>query len=300
MITGIAVGCLAKVIYDMNESDKINERAQTKSLKAMNRLAEANLLAQQQIEAAKLSILRLANRKRGILTSSMKSFLDIYEKIKVINFTEGEGIKELSDFTIDIRQELNYQISVASVPMTEKEAMASLFSMALLGSGVSPLAQTAPCMATGVVAGPVGRIAAASMVVSASIKQDANKNLHMASAISKQANVISEQAKTISIAYDAVSQRADRITDVLTKLNVLFVKILQITKESIDKNGSDKTRYTLDERKKLAVCVNLAGAIKDILDTPLLNEKGDITLKSLEAIQTGEEYIGKINAVLMS
>ena len=49
-------------------------------------------------EKTEKSLIRLANRKKGILSTSIKNFIDLYSQIMKINFKEGEGIKELSYF----------------------------------------------------------------------------------------------------------------------------------------------------------------------------------------------------------
>ena len=80
-----AIG-VGKMIYDMYQSDKMDEMALNKSLKSMNRMEEAKAAQRVKKEDAKQSMLRLGNRKRGILGSSMKQFVEVYGQIKKINF----------------------------------------------------------------------------------------------------------------------------------------------------------------------------------------------------------------------
>ena len=131
--------------------------------------------------------------------------------------------------------------------------------------------------------------------ISALVKKDSQRNLDMAQARAKQARVIAEQANTVGLAYEAITERSNQITDVLTKLNLLFVKSLANTERIISERGMDKLNYSLSDRENLAVCMNLAAAVKNMIDTPLLDETGEITAKALEAIKIGQEHIQRIN-----
>lgn len=262
----ISVG---KVIYNMYQSDKMDEMALNKSLKSMNRMEEAKAAQRVKREDAKQSMLRLGNRKKGILGSSMKRFIEVYEQIKEINFIEKDGSMELKYLPAVWESEIISQVSYASAPMTDGEIVTSMVVNGFfwgIGGGVSAL-----------------------------IKKDSERNLEMAQARAKQARIIAEQANTVSLAYEAIIERSNQITDVLTKLNLLFVKSLANTENIISERGADKTKYSFSDRENLAVCINLASAVKKIIDTPLLDETGEIAAKSLEAIRIGQEYIQKIN-----
>lgn len=88
------------------------------------------------------------------------------------------------------------------------------------------------------------------------------------------------------------------MTDILTKLNILFYKGIQESERIIERNGYDKYKYTEDERKSLAVCINMAGAVKGILDAPIIDKNGEITQKSLEAISKGEKCLQLLDAAM--
>lgn len=134
----IGVGAAATTIYNLYQGDKITEQAKTKSLKAINRALEENVRAQQQTDRAKTSMLRLANRKKAILMTTIPRFLGLYEKLIKINFIEGEGIKELSDFPATLAEEMQIQIKAVGQIMTDAEATAYL--VAVGASGFATLA----------------------------------------------------------------------------------------------------------------------------------------------------------------
>ena len=268
-ITGaIVAGVLGKVVNDFHQSDKLSSQASEKNLKSMNQIEEAKAAQRLKQEEARQAMIRLGNRKKGILSSSMKKFLDIYEQLKKINFSVTDGISELSNLPSTLTEEISNRISYVSTPMTEGELMSTFIFNSLIW---------------GVAGG-----------ISASIKKDSQRNLDIAQARAKQARAITEQANTIGLAYEAVFERANRITDVLTQLNLLFVKCLSNTQDIIEKNGANKNNYSLRERESLAVCINLAKAVKLMIDTPLLDKSGRITNQSLKAIESGQNYLKKI------
>jgi hypothetical protein len=269
-ITGaIVAGVLGKVVNDFRQSDKLSSQASEKNLKSMNQIEEARAAQRLKQEEARQAMIRLGNRKKGILSSSMKKFLGVYEQLKKINFVVTDGIAELSNLPSTLTEELSGQILYVSTHMTEKELISTFVFNSLIW---------------GVAGG-----------ISTSIKKDSQRKLDMAQARAKQARAIAEQTTTIGLAYEAVFERANRITDVLTKLNLLFLKSLSNTQDIIEKNGTDKNNYSLQERESLAICINLAKAVKSIIDTPLLDESGKITIQSLKAIENGQNYLQKIN-----
>lgn len=269
IIGGVILG---KVIYDMHKSDQLNEQAERKQHRALKRIAEARANQEQTIEIMEKAILRLTNRKNAVLVSTMDSFLTLYEKIIRINFTESEGIRELGNFTPAVASEMQMQIStIRNLPNT-------------------------PTVTKNVVIGYlIGGLAGA---VTSSIVDDSKRNLDQARIQSRQADAIVAQAQTVGLAYQGITERVNRMTDVLTKLNLLFYKGIQESEQLIKKNGSDKRKYTENERQTLAACINVAGAVKGILDTPIIDRDGELTKKSLEAIACGEKCLQAIDAVI--
>jgi len=269
MLTGGMILVAGKAVYDMNKSIKLDEQAEKKSMKAFGKIADAQITQKEAEESMNNAVLRLANRKKAVLSTSMNDFLNVYEKLMKINFTESEGIRELGDFSPAIAKELHTQISMVK-NMPKMPAITKNVVVGYLIGGV------------------VGAI-------TSSVVNDSQRNLDLARIQSRQADVIAQQAQGISLAYQAVTERASLMTDVLTKLNVLFVKGIKYTSALIEARGLDKRSYSLEERRSLAACVNLAGAVKDILDVPIIDRDGEITKKSLETIQFGEQCLQAID-----
>jgi hypothetical protein len=262
LLEGFIVG---KLIYDVNKTIKIDEQTQKKYTKAYERRIAAERLKHEKHIQVDNSLRRVANRKKAILSTSMPDFLDIYEKIMKINFVPGDGILELDKNIMapaEISQIRGMTVTAIS-PMTDKELVISYLLKGLGGAMVD----------------------------------DSKRNLAMASSQMKVSNVIYSQAETYAVASDAIIERSNRIATLLARMDLLFFKSIQTSNEVIIKNGFSRKKYTSDDRKVLMTCINLADAIKKILDAPLIDENGKITQESFEALQVGNEYLQELEAV---
>lgn len=278
----IGVAATAKVLHDMSESNRLDSRASEKVLKALNTKIDAEFAANQMKNQADEVVKKLAQRKKAILSTSMKNFLDVFQKIKKIHFVEGEGIQELEFFSPSVIEETRLAVSISKKVTSDTEAVAAL---ALMGAtaGTALIIGANPLIATA--------------VLTHSIKKDSEENYRQARAFVKMADVATSHAETVAVVYQGVIERANSIAQVLSKLNLLFLKSIKNISEIIEKNGEDKYLYTKKEREELATCVNIASTIKKILDTPLLDNKGKISNESLEAINIGNEFIQELNSL---
>lgn len=260
-------------ILDMIRADKYNAEADKINIKALNNLSNAERELYDQQSKTLKSMEKLANRKRGILLTSIDEFIQVYEKIMTINFTESDGIKQLND--------ANY----SSVAISELRTM-------VVTSGYSmDTSQTISTFLVGTITG--GLIGGFSNIIA----KEAELNVVAAKMRKKQAAVASSQAETIKVALDAIYQRSERLAKLLAQMNLLFRKSIQNTSYIVDKNGRDRLNYSIDEKQGIRNCLNFADAVKKVLDAPLIDEEGDLTKKSIEAIQAGEEFLSQISSI---
>lgn len=272
MLGGIMAGVtVAKMVSDMKKSDEINERAQKKRVQAMRTLSDAENDRRCEEEKMHQAILKLATRKKGILTTSIERFIDVYGKIKQIKFNDSDGIRELDTFSPSCCNDMKNQIifiqqkDLSSDVVFTKNVVVNLLFLGL------PAA------------------------ITTSIVNEAQNELNMASSKLKQARVLAEQQKIYSLSYQAISERADRMKEILTALNVLFVKSLNNTEEIIEKKGNDRKRYETTDIMQIGTCLNLAKAVKDILDAPILDQEGELAKESMAAIERGNQCVIEMN-----
>lgn len=193
----------------------------------------------------------------------MAEFLELYEKIKKIEFTNGEGIVELFDNSkknISI-VEVEKMISVVKQPMSESEIV-----LGFVFKGISGL-----------------------------MVEDSKRDLYIANIRVKQSNLIYSQAETLGVVFNGIIERSERIANLLAKLNLLFRESIKVTIEIIKNKGNSYKQYDSEDRKKLMNCMNLAFTIKQILDAPILDDNYEIAEESKKALCLGEEYLQKIS-----
>ena len=262
-------------ILDMIRADKYNSRADSINIKAFNKLAKTQELQREKQIKTSQSIIKLANRKKGIISTSINDFINLYERIMKVNFTETDGIREVYKLnnSVEVIDEMKLMISTAAQVLTEKDAvntfLVGFFKFGGLVGGVSNI-----------------------------ISKEAELNECAARMRKKQISVIESQIETINTSLEAIYERAERISVILAKINILFRKSIEVTSKIIDKNGDDRLKYSKEEKEYIRNCMNFADAVKKILDTPLFDENGELTIQSKEAIDSGEEFLNRINSII--
>ena len=113
-----------------------------------------------------------------------------------------------------------------------------------------------------------------------------------------QSNVIYSQTQSIGEVYDAIVGRADRISNLLMAMNALFVKSIVETERIIKAYGLNVRNYSEYDEGVLMICVNIAEAIADIINVPVVDESGALCGSAIEMIETGEHYIEKTNRLI--
>lgn len=244
----------------------IDEKALNTIMRSHDVHADAVTMYETTLQKANISLAKLVNRKKAILSGRMNDFLSVYQQIREINFNPGEGIIELFEDQLFVDRTEGIQEMVASSmkPMSEKE----LFVTYLIS--------------------PVGMAGA--------ILKEAKRNEKMAKSQLREAFVLSDQANLIGIALDAITQRADQFSEMLAKFGVLFEAYIDKTNQIISKNGTERKNYSKGEREVLMNCVNFAVAVKAILDIPILGKDGNVTQEAIAAIEDGEKRLIEFKA----
>ena len=104
------------------------------------------------------------------------------------------------------------------------------------------------------------------------------------------------QAETAAVSLEAIADGADKISDLLSKLNALFMQSINYTNDIIDERGFDRSNYDAEDRKALMTCMNIAKTIKEIIDSPVIDGDNNISKESKRVIKIGNAYIKELNA----
>ena len=302
-------GKTAKAIGDNSKAKQINDEANQSVEQATEELNR------QRTEVGK-ALEELGEEKLFVLNKNVNAFLNAFEQIKNVDFTESTGLEELKNFKIDQKdfEELkrlgNFAAEVAggatagavggALTAIGAYSAATTFAAASTGTAISTLSGAAATNATlaffgggslaaggmgvaggmmvlgGLVAGP------ALMVMGLITGAKAEEKLEKAEANKAQAEEITESLKTASAQCQAIRRRTYMFYNLLAHLDSYFLPQIWNLEDILKNEGTDYRAYTADSKKAVAVTVSTAASIKAILDTPILTEDGNLTPESGE------------------
>lgn len=260
------------------------------------------------------AVVSLGEKKIWVLDNSVKPFIASFEKLHNVDFTDSTGLNELQNMRIDKQsleslKEMQTMATSIAGGMVGGAALGAItaygaygavatFATASTGTAIASLSGAAATNATlaflgggsltigglgmaggtavlgGLVAGPA--LAVMGFVVGA--KASANKD-EAYSNLAK-AREFEEQMKTAQLLCRGIRMRAAMFEGLLIRLNGLFMPLVLSLGNIINTSGTDYAKYSMEEKKTVAAAMSLAGAIKAILDTPILTEEGKLTEES--------------------
>lgn len=268
-IVGMTAGGVTRFISDIWQADKYEREARNVNYEAFTMIEAASRKLRSQYEKLESTMMKLANRKRGIMSASLPKFIGVYEKIIKIDFEEMHSVDGLNSLALrpDNLSNMNRMISVSGVQMSDKEIIGTfIFSWEYNGMG-------------------------------GAIKKDAKIQLDLANTRSDEAEVIACNYDNYRTALEGIDDKADSLLKLLARLNALFLKSIQYTGEIIERRGLNKRNYSVDDKKALMTCVNLAKMMSDILKASLFDSNGKLSGQIDKTLSTGNEYIKKFQSV---
>lgn len=259
-----AAGIFGDLMYHADQANQMDEKALKKYAKAFERSGEAELMVRKKAEDTNKRLLNVAKKKRAIVQNTVPKFVDVYEQIQKVELDSKTQLSIINQNDIEKLAVLNSVSISVKKNVTDKELICGL-----LTKGLSKM-----------------------MVMSS------EQYLSAANSQMRASNVVYSQSESICEVYDAITARADRIADLLVKMNVLFLRSIDETASTIERNGLDVRNYSDYDKGVLMTCVNIASAVSDIIDVPVIDENGQICESAMEMILTGENYIAKMNQAI--
>lgn len=326
-IPAILAGLVAAAVGIGAQMDakETNERAQQIANEAQKWYNDTK----QSLEAAQSiteqSLVKLGTSKKQVLESSIAQFLTAYERIKNIEFSESVGLDEIKNFAIEKQDAIHLREMANIYQSTFSSGAAGAATgavIALAASGSLPIVTSVLSTAgTALMAGEIGAaaglagsalsfgaamtplaaIAAPAVLfsgISASMKAD--ENLEKAETMYAEAEAAVEKMETAKVLCNGIAQRADMFDDLLGELNEMFAYCTAlldgVTRKKMGrlKNKTvDARTFSESELKLVAVTRSLAGAVKAVIDTPILTPEGSL---SSEAETMYESTSDKLSA----
>jgi len=308
---------------------KDNQTAKIINEYANNNVKDAqNVLLEQRDKTAK-AFDDLAELKVYVLNDTIKEFLDTFEQIKNVDFTDSEGLDELKNLKItredfkELKELRNFAATltegavsgVAGGALTAFGAWgaAQALATASTGTAISTLSGAAATNATlaffgsgslasgglgmaggayvlgGLVIGPA--LAVMGLITAAS----AGKQLDDALANKEQSDEIAESLRTSSVKCASIRRRTYLLYNLLAHMDSFLQPLNWKMKHIVETEGNDYRLYKPESKKIIAMTASTAVSIKSILDTPILNKDGAITEESEEVSKRIAKLIYKDN-----
>ena len=311
-VSGIAgIGTTAKAGIDQSKAKSINSDSNQKVLISATRLDHLR-------KQCGTSLQKLGEEKVFVLNNGINEFLENFQKIKNVNFSESEGIMELNKFHIDQKEfsELA-ELSKFSLSLVKGGATgvaggalaafgaysaATTFATASTGTAIATLSGAAASNATlaffgggslaagglGMAGGTIvlgGLVAGPALLVMGIITgAKAGKSLEDAYANSVKADEICEELQMAAEQCVAIRRRCYMFFSLLVKLDTYLYSLNQKMKKIIESEGTDYSKYSAESKSSIAAVVSNVASIKVVLDIPILTEAGELTEDSEKQI----------------
>lgn len=260
----IELAALGALAYCADKSNRMDEQALAKRSKAYTREAEARDLVYKKRNTADKKMQIVAKRKRAVIESTLPKFIEVYRQIQKIDLTISNKNDIMVYKNFQSCGTIQAMETVTKQTLTDKQLITEFIFKGIGGMMIS----------------------------------DSKRNLSAASSQLSVANVVYSQAQSVAEVYDAIIGRAERISSLITRMNALFLGSISETERIISQNGTNVKAYTEQDKGVLMTCVNIAAAMSDIINIPVLDENGELCRSAVEMIQTGEVYLEQMNEII--
>lgn len=328
ILGGIAVAAgLVGAKKAKDASDK-NARAKRINRRADEKFENANKALLAARDEAGKALENLGQAKVDILHGSVTRFVDTFGKIHHVELTGSAGMDELAEFTVneDALKEMGELGSLASKMVSGtveglaagglmafgaysaagllgtagtgaaiaglSGAAATNATLALLGGGTLAAGGLGIAGGTAVLGGLVAGPAIAVMGFMMDAKAD--KNLDIAKSKRAKAEKAEAEMKLAGDVCRAIGKRADMFSHLISEIDPIFKSLIGKMEAVVKEKGRDYRDYGEEEKKIIAMALATAGAVKAVLDTPILNKAGAVTEESLTAYERVEAFLPKV------
>lgn len=304
-----------------------NRQANENNDEANSIVHQASKMIEKSRDDCKRAIDDLAQRKIQILNNSIKTFIAEFEKLNHVELSESKDLNELQNLVLDKNSfsELKHIQSLATsmiggatsgvmagaLTAFGAYSAAGLLASASTGTAIASLSGAAATNATlaffgggSLAAGGLGMAGGAAVlgglvagpalaVLGVVLSSKASANLDTSYSNLAKAKEFREEMETASLACKGIKKRADMFNEFLLSLNSIFEPLIHDMKDIIRRTGTDYRMFSNDDKKVIAEAMSLAGAIKIILDTPILDQNGKLTDESGRKIEEVKNLLNR-------
>ena len=304
------IGSSVKAGVDQMHAKKLNLNSEERIEKAASRLDVLRKQCGESLES-------LGAEKFAVLGGSLKDFVDTFSQLKNVDLSDSVGIQELEKFHIDKQASVeigelgNFVATLTTGIATGVTggalaafgaySAAATFATASTGTAIGTLSGAAATNATlaffgggslasgglgmaggtmvlgGLVAGP------ALLVMGLIASNKAGKSLENALASAEEADVVCNQLENASFQCMSIRRRTYMFYSLLARLDSFLLPLVFDMKDIIKKEGVDYSQYSAESKKIVARAASVAVTIKNVIDTPILSENGELVEESADS-----------------
>ena len=174
--------------------------------------------------------------------------------------------------------------STGTAIATLSGAVATNATLAFLGGGTIAAGGLGVAGGIAVLGGMV--TAPALLVIGLVSDSKASAKLDTAKANLAEAKTIAEGLKNMEIMAYAISRRAQMFNRLLMKLDSYLTPLVYEMENIIATKGGDFSKFDENEQETIAKAVSLVKSVKTVLDTPIIDDNGGVTERSLGIVKS--------------
>ena len=306
------IAAAVKSHKDSSKAKKINTEATDIIEDAKSSLSCARLKCKKALED-------LGNEKLKVCQTSVKSFVELLDEIRSLKLRKFVGLQELSKFRIDAQAVADFrklscyasskdlesqerlafgaygifrafwQTTTTDVPGAQDTGLVKRATLGWLDSGVIDAAEWGIIGAA--LFNPLFWIPGV-LYNSAINLLRSDKELDNAYSNVEEAKKVRQASDALVAACNAIAKRAVLFNKVLVKLDLTLVQTLDQLDYVIQTEGKNFAEYSFMAKQTVATAVSTVQEMKAILDTSLLDDKGNLSDESAKLANfVSEKYL---------
>lgn len=256
----VALGIACK---NIDKSIELDEKALKKLRKAYNLQHASKAKVEILLREYDNALEKLLMRKLSVTQYSLKPFVEIYNKLIKIQFDTTLLDNTSLNLTFPTEKYgtlmIDHNIKIQS--FTGKEALISLLKGGITGLMVD----------------------------------ESKRELLIAGKHLRIAEAYARNAENINIMLEHTIKEVDKISSLLGALNIFLLKAIKTSNELISKHGDNKNLYNEFDREVFRNTINIAKAIKDIIDSPVIDSDGQLTEQLNKSYKFAEDFYMVLN-----
>lgn len=252
---------LAKGLYDIHETKNNKQRATRINSEAMETIVESKSNIKQQFISTENNLIKLANRRKAIFSTTFQLFLKVMEPLKKGELSKTDMVlMETLQGKVEEYSHLAEQTGISKTSLSSTEAITSYLLFGMPGY----------------------------------LRKRSELAVNQSYVLRRGAETFEKHATIVIDYMKYIEVQCVLMSELTMKFNILLIECLNTFQEIVKEKGTKKFLYTDHDRELMKLCFNLADAIKQITDPAILKDD-EITKEFEHAIAFGQQHLKVFN-----